>query len=60
MHSQFLISFRKDSVDDKTLSCIAAIMIVVFFVPYTASGFAACGKLFSSLIWCQTIFPQWL
>lgn len=33
----------------KTLSCIAAIMIVVFFVPYTASGFAACGKLFSSL-----------
>ena len=24
----------------KTLSCIAAIMIVVFFVPYTASGFA--------------------
>ena len=32
----------------KTLSCIAAIMIVVFFVPYTASGFAACGKLFSA------------
>ena len=28
---------------------ISAIMIVIFFVPYTASGFAACGKLFSSL-----------
>ena len=28
---------------------IAAIFIVVFFVPYTASGFAACGKLFATL-----------
>lgn len=28
---------------------ISAIFIVVFFVPYTASGFAACGKLFSTL-----------
>lgn len=28
---------------------ISAIVIVVFFVPYTASGFSACGKLFSSL-----------
>ncbi len=32
-----------------SLECIAAIIIVVFFVPYTASGFSACGKLFSSL-----------
>ena len=24
-------------------------MIVIFFVPYTASGFAACGKLFATL-----------
>ena len=31
------------------LMAISAIVIVVFFVPYTASGFAACGKLFSSL-----------
>jgi len=31
------------------LSLIAAIVIVVFFVPYTASGFNACGTLFSSL-----------
>ncbi|MCD7744492.1 MAG: sodium/proline symporter [Lachnospiraceae bacterium] len=31
------------------LSLIAAVVIVVFFVPYTASGFNACGTLFSSL-----------
>ena len=31
------------------LSMIAAVIIIIFFVPYTASGFAACGKLFSSL-----------
>lgn len=36
--------------DDKgILMLIAAIIIVVFFVPYTASGFASCGKLFNSL-----------
>lgn len=28
---------------------ISALVILIFFVPYTASGFAACGKLFSSL-----------
>lgn len=31
------------------LSLIAAVIIIVFFIPYTASGFAACGKLFASL-----------
>ncbi len=31
------------------LTLIAALWIIVFFVPYTASGFAACGKLFNSL-----------
>ncbi|MDD4378007.1 MAG: sodium/proline symporter [Eubacteriales bacterium] len=31
------------------LNCIAAIIIIIFFIPYTASGFAACGKLFGSL-----------
>jgi len=31
------------------ITLIAAVMIVVFFVPYTASGFSACGKLFASL-----------
>ncbi len=35
--------------EKKILSVIAAVLIIIFFVPYTASGFAACGKLFSSL-----------
>lgn len=33
----------------KILTTVAALIIIVFFIPYTASGFAACGKLFSSL-----------
>ncbi|MBD5169743.1 MAG: sodium/proline symporter [Oscillibacter sp.] len=32
------------------LSCIAAVIILVFFVPYTASGFKAVGTLFNSLL----------
>ena len=35
--------------NSKALTTIAALFIIVFFVPYTASGFAACGKLFASL-----------
>lgn len=35
--------------EKKMLQVIAAIFIVIFFIPYTASGFAACGKLFASL-----------
>lgn len=35
--------------DKRILSVIAAVVIIIFFVPYTASGFAACGKLFASL-----------
>ena len=31
------------------LSCIAAIVVLVFFIPYTASGFKAVGTLFNSL-----------
>ena len=31
------------------LLLISAVIIGIFFIPYTASGFAACGKLFSSL-----------
>ena len=31
------------------LTIISALFIVVFFIPYTASGFSACGKLFGSL-----------
>ncbi len=42
--------FAKRYRDRKNiLMGIAAIIILVFFVPYTASGFAACGKLFSTL-----------
>lgn len=33
----------------KILQLVAAIIIIIFFVPYTASGFSACGKLFASL-----------
>ena len=35
--------------DSKLLLGISAVFIIIFFVPYTASGFAACGKLFSTL-----------
>lgn len=31
------------------LNALAAVVIIIFFIPYTASGFAACGKLFNSL-----------
>ena len=42
--------FSKRYHDSKNiLSAIAAVVIIVFFVPYTASGFSACGKLFNSL-----------
>ncbi len=35
--------------EKKILTGIAALIILIFFIPYTASGFAACGKLFNSL-----------
>ena len=42
--------FSKRFGDKKNLlSLIAGLVILVFFVPYTASGFNACGTLFSSL-----------
>ena len=46
-----LPSFFSDRYEDSShiLMLIAAIIIIIFFVPYTASGFAACGKLFNSL-----------
>ena len=34
---------------NNVLSLIAALVIIIFFIPYTASGFSACGKLFSSM-----------
>lgn len=33
----------------KILTLISALIILVFFIPYTGSGFAACGKLFANL-----------
>ncbi|MBR6315709.1 MAG: sodium/proline symporter [Lachnospiraceae bacterium] len=38
--------FRDES---NILLLVGAVFIIIFFVPYTASGFSACGKLFSSL-----------
>ncbi len=44
-------SFFSNRYRDKSgvIVIASAIIIVIFFIPYTASGFAACGKLFSSL-----------
>ena len=33
----------------KLIETLGALTIIIFFVPYTASGFSACGKLFNSL-----------
>ena len=33
----------------RIIQIIGGLMIIVFFVPYVASGFCACGKLFNSL-----------
>lgn len=42
--------FSKRFGDKKhILTLLSAVIIVVFFVPYTASGFAACGKLFNAM-----------
>jgi len=42
--------FSKRYGDKKNiLTAIAAVIIIIFFIPYTASGFSACGKLFSTL-----------
>ncbi len=42
--------FKKRFKDESNITLlIGALAIIVFFVPYTASGFSACGKLFSQL-----------
>ncbi|MBR1771802.1 MAG: sodium/proline symporter [Lachnospiraceae bacterium] len=42
--------FSKRYHDERNiLSCIAALVILIFFIPYTASGFKAIGTLFNSL-----------
>lgn len=40
---------RRYKDNTRILMAIAAVMIIIFFVPYTASGFSACGKLFGTL-----------
>ena len=48
--------FSKRWGDDRNLlSAIAAVVIIIFFVPYLASGFSACGKLFASLFGVEYI-----
>ena len=42
--------FKKRFKDKHNITLlVGAITIIVFFVPYTASGFSACGKLFAQL-----------
>lgn len=42
--------FSKRYKEEKNiLTFVSALVIIIFFIPYTASGFAACGKLFHSL-----------
>ncbi|MBE6703188.1 MAG: sodium/proline symporter [Ruminococcaceae bacterium] len=50
--SNTIPDFFSDRFGDKAgfLTAIAAVVIVVFFVPYTASGFSAVGKLFESIL----------
>ena len=44
---EFLSKRFRDNT--RLIECLGALMIIVFFVPYVASGFSACGKLFRSL-----------
>ena len=42
--------FKKRFKDKTNITLlIGALAIIIFFVPYTASGFSACGKLFAQL-----------
>ncbi len=41
--------FARRYRDKKVIMAISAVIILIFFIPYTGSGFAACGKLFKSL-----------
>jgi sodium/proline symporter len=50
-NSSTVPAFFSDRFGDKKglLTAIAAVVIIVFFVPYTASGFSGIGKLASSI-----------
>ncbi len=51
--------FAKRYGDKKnTLTLVSAILIVIFFIPYVASGFAACGKLFNTLFGVSYLFAM--
>ena len=39
----------------KLLKLFSAIFIVIFFVPYTASGFVACGKVFATVFGAEYV-----
>ena len=40
---------RRFRDDTRIIETVGALVVIIFFVPYTASGFSACGKLFNSL-----------
>lgn len=40
---------RRFRDNTKLIETLGALVVIIFFVPYTASGFSACGKLFNSL-----------
>ena len=40
---------RRFRDDTRLIETLGALIVVIFFVPYTASAFVACGKLFSSM-----------
>ncbi len=51
--------FSKRYNDKKNLlTLISAVVIVIFFIPYVASGFAACGKLFNTLFGIDYTFAM--
>ena len=53
--------FSKRYGDDKNiLTCVSAVIIIIFFIPYTASGFAACGKLFKTLFGVNYLVAMFL
>ncbi len=51
IHAITIPDFFARRFHDKSnlLMGISALVIVIFFIPYTAAGFASCGKLFSTL-----------
>ena len=51
IHAITIPDFFAHRFHDKSslLMAISALVIVIFFIPYTAAGFASCGKLFSTL-----------